>query len=167
MRTFLSAALLGIACMSGTALAAGPNPHVPVNTCTGTFPSYWQDIDPKFADMWQGQVLSNAPTGAYSGAIFRLSDDYPRQPADDKASQPWRAAKFDAMFNPATGQGQKAKLAQEYAWLVYNYALAGNIDKQGPDRFRCVQEPSAPLVPHPVSDIRRAHWPGIHPWLDA
>ena len=67
MRTFLSAALLGIVCMSGTELAAGPNPFTPVNTCTGTYPSYWQDVDPKFADMWQGQVLSNAPTGAYSG----------------------------------------------------------------------------------------------------
>jgi hypothetical protein len=144
MRTFLSAALLGITCISGTALAASSSPYTPVNTCTGTYPSYWQDVDPKFADMWQGQVLSNAPTGAYSGPIFRLADDYPRQPVDDKASQPWRAAKFDAMFNPATSQDQKAKLAKEYAWLVYNYALAGNINQRGQTDFDVCKNPVRP-----------------------
>ena len=118
--------------------------HAPVDTCTGTYPSYWQDINPKFAEMWKGQDLSNAPTGAYSGHIFKLSDDYPRQPVDDKANQPWRATKFDAMFDPATSQDKKTKLAQEYANLVFEYALAGNINQPGQADFDVCKNPVRP-----------------------
>lgn len=119
-------------------------PYTPVDTCTGTYPSYWQDVNPKFAEMWKGQDLSNAPTGAYSGPIFKLSDDYPRQPVDDKANQLWRAAKFDAMFDPAISQEKKAKLAQEYANLVFEYALAGNINQPGQADFDVCKNPVRP-----------------------
>lgn len=155
MRISLTSALAGIALFSGAVLvsgaasAAGAKPPVsaayaPVNTCTGTYPSYWQDIDPKFAAMWQGQDISNAPTGAYSGPIFKLADDYPRQPVDDRASQPWRSAKFDALFDPATRQDRKSRLAQEYADLVLNYVLAGNINQPGQADFDVCKNPVRP-----------------------
>lgn len=129
---------------AGAKPASSSKAYTPVDTCTGTYPSYWQDINPKFAEMWKGQDLSNAPTGAYSGPIFKLSDDYPRQPVDDKANQPWRAPRFDAMFDPATSQDKKRKLAQEYANLVFEYALAGNINRAGQSDFDVCKNPVRP-----------------------
>jgi hypothetical protein len=129
---------------AGTKLSSPPKSHLPIDTCTGTYPSYWQDVNPKFAEMWKGQALSDAPTGAYSGPIFKLSDDYPRQPVDDKANQPWRAARFDAMFDPATSQDKKAKLVEEYANLVFEYALAGNINQAGQADFDVCKNPVRP-----------------------
>lgn len=155
-RLLFNAVLVGIACLSGAAIAAdkphkaagskpaAAKPYVPVNTCTGTYPSYWQDIDPKFAEMWKGQDVSNAPTGDYTGPIFKLSDAYPRQPVDEKASQPWRAARFDAMFDPATSQDKKTKLAKEYADLVLDYSLAGNINQPGQADFDVCKNPVRP-----------------------
>jgi hypothetical protein len=148
IKTSLQASILGLAGLSSLAYAAttaATTPtQKPANTCTGTYPSYWQDVAPKFADQWKGQDISNAPTGAYSGPIFKLSDDYPRQPVDDKANQPWRAAKFDAMFDPSTSQDKKAKLAKEYAWLVYNYALSGNVNRPAQTDFDVCENPVRP-----------------------
>jgi hypothetical protein len=45
------------------------------NTCTGTYPAYWQDIDPKFSEMWEGQSITNAPTEGWDKPIFKLSDN--------------------------------------------------------------------------------------------
>lgn len=144
MKRLIQASILSLAGISSLSVAATNAPQKPVNTCSGTYPSYWQDIAPKFADMWKGQDISNAPSGAYTGPIFKLSDDYPRQPVDDKANQPWRAAKFDAMFDPATSQDKKAKLAKEYAWLVYNYALTGNINRPAQTDFDVCENPVRP-----------------------
>lgn len=156
MRRLFNTLLVGLTCLSGAVSAneaasvkpsvskAASTPYTPVNTCTGTYPSYWQDIDPKFAGMWKGQAVSNAPTGAYSGPIFKLSDDYPRQPVDDKANQPWRTAKFDPMFNPATSQDKKTKLAKEYAELVLDYVLTGNINQPGQADFDVCKNPVRP-----------------------
>lgn len=148
MKRLIQVSVLGLASLSGLAFAANPPSTKPANTsantCTGTYPSYWQDIAPKFSGMWQGQDISNAPTGAYSGPVFKLSDAYPRQPVDDKANQPWRAAKFDAMFDPATSQDKKAKLAKEYAWLVYNYALSGNVNRPAQTDFDVCENPVRP-----------------------
>jgi hypothetical protein len=119
-------------------------PNTAVDTCTGTYPSYWQDVAPKFAEMWRGQAVSNAPTEGYSGHVFKLSDDYPRKPVDDRANQPWRAAKFDALFDPATAQDKKAKLAKEYADLVFEYALAGNTNQPGQGDFDVCKNPVRP-----------------------
>lgn len=140
----VSTVAIGHAHAAGNAKAEGVRPYTPVDTCTGTYPSYWQDINPKFAEMWKGQDISDAPTEAYSGSVFKLSDDYPRQPVDDKANQPWRAAKFDAMFDPATSQDKKTKLAQEYANLVFEYALAGNINQPGQTDFDVCRNPARP-----------------------
>lgn len=119
-------------------------PNTVIDTCTGTYPSYWQDVAPKFAEMWKGQAVSNAPTEGYSGHVFKLSDDYPRKPVDDRANQPWRAAKFDALFDPATSQDKKAKLAKEYADLVFEYALAGNTNQPGQGDFDVCKNPVRP-----------------------
>jgi len=142
VHTAIQAGVIALMGMSASAFAAGA--AKPANTCSGTYPSYWQDIAPKFAEMWKGQTISNAPTGAYSGPVFKLSDDYPRQPVDDKANQPWRSAKFDPLFDPATPQDVKAKLAKEYGWLVYNYILAGNINQPGQSDFDVCENPVRP-----------------------
>ncbi|NDI84356.1 hypothetical protein [Undibacterium crateris] len=144
MKKIAHAIVLSMMGISGVSFAENTKPYTPVDTCSGTYPSYWQDINPKFAEMWKGQDVSNAPSGAYSGPVFKLADDYPRQPVDDKANQPWRAAKFDAMFKPSTSKELKAKLAKEYAWLVYNYALAGNINQKGQSDFDVCKNPVRP-----------------------
>jgi len=101
------------------------------NTCTGTYPGYWQDPAAKFAPMWAGQRISNVPPAGWSGPVFRLSDDYPRQPVDDHAAQPWRDKRFDALFSVATPTGLKKQLAYEYSWLVMNYIQEGNVNRPG------------------------------------
>lgn len=146
MKTLFGTLVLGISCLSLTAsaLAAQASKPAPADTCTGTYPAYWQDVDPKFAEMWQGQDITNAPAAAYTGPVFRLSDGYPRQAVDDKANQPWRAARFDALFNPDTSQEKKAKLAMEYGQLVFDYALAGNINQPGQTDFDVCKNPVRP-----------------------
>lgn len=114
------------------------------NTCTGTWPAYWQDIDPKFAGMWAGQQISNAPTSAWTGPVFKLSDKYPTTAIDDRAAQKWRDKKFDALFEYGTDQKTKAKLADEYAWAVMNYVQAGNINQPGQLDFGVCQNPVRP-----------------------
>ena len=146
MKQLFGTLVLSITCLvpAAAALAAPAGQVAPADTCTGTYPAYWQDVDPKFAEMWRDQDVSNAPTAAYSGPVFRLSDAYPRQLVDDKANQPWRAARFDAMFNPATSQDKKAKLAMEYGQLVFDYALAGNINQRGQTDFDVCKNPVRP-----------------------
>jgi hypothetical protein len=97
-------------------------------TCTGTFPSYWQDPDPRFAGMWRGQTVSNAPPEGWSGPVFRLSDAFPAEPVDEEAHQPWRASRFDALFDLATPTDVKTELAREYSWAVMRYLQEGNIE---------------------------------------
>lgn len=101
-------------------------PVVDSGTCTGTYPSYWQD--PKFPEMYEGQLVSDQPPAGYQGPVFRLSDDFPREPVDEADSQPWRDARFDALFDPATDPETKQQLGEEYSWLVMAYIQAGNID---------------------------------------
>jgi hypothetical protein len=144
----LAMSLTGLICSGAAghaaAAAAAKQPYTPVNTCTGTYPGYWQDVDPKFAAMWKGQTISNAPTTAYTGPVFKLSDDFPRQPVDDRPNQPWRDKKFDALFDPATSQEVKAKLAHEYGDLVFEYALAGNVNQPGQTDFDVCKNPVRP-----------------------
>lgn len=116
-----------------------PQPEVKVekpvqDTCTGTYPSYWQDPDPKFAGQWQGQKVSNTPDSqnwnpqnpAYTNAPFKLSDAYPKAPVDDNKDQPWRDAKFNALFASGTPAAEKTKLGEEYIWAIMNYMQEGN-----------------------------------------
>ena len=69
---------------------------------------------------------------------------FPRQPVDDRANQPWRAKKFDALLDPSTSQKVKAKLAQEYGDLVFEYALAGNINRPDQADFDVCKNPVRP-----------------------
>ncbi|GHA13585.1 hypothetical protein GCM10008090_24150 [Arenicella chitinivorans] len=101
-------------------------PVADTGTCTGTYPSYWQD--PKFPEMYEGQLVSDQPPSGYQGPVFRLSDDFPRELVDESASQPWRAERFDALFDPATDPETKQQLGEEYSWLVMEYIQAGNIN---------------------------------------
>ncbi|MPY24574.1 hypothetical protein [Shewanella sp. YLB-07] len=114
------------------------------NTCSGTYPSYWQDVQPKFSNMWSGQTVSNAPTDGWTDPVFQLSDRYPTRPVDDRAQQKWRDTKFDALFKSNTGQATKKALADEYAWLVLEYVLAGNINQPGQLDFGVCSNPVRP-----------------------
>jgi len=97
------------------------------NTCSGTYPSYWQD--PAFSQMWVGQKITGQQPKDWQGSTFQLSDKYPRQPVDDKANQPWRSEKFDPLFLPETTQAIKKQLGEEYSWLVMEYTQAGNVNR--------------------------------------
>lgn len=108
-----------------------PANHSNSGTCSGVYPSYWQD--PKFPDMYAGQTISDQPSDDYDGPVFQLSDDFPTQLVDERPDQPWRDAKFDAMFDPSTDQALKSDLALEYSWLVMRYLQAGNIDSGNTD----------------------------------
>ncbi|MEK9767120.1 MAG: hypothetical protein VW274_11645, partial [Thalassolituus sp.] len=104
-------------------------PGTPTGTCTGTYPSYWQD--PAFPAQYAGQQVSNQAPEGWAGPVYPLSDAYPRSPVDDSENQPWRDSKFDALFDPETSQEDKTELATEYAWLVMEYIQAGNVNQEG------------------------------------
>ena len=96
------------------------------STCKGIYPSYWQD--PEFPEMYEGQTVSNQPPPGYSGRVFRLSDDFPRVRPDEAAEQPWRAPRFDALFEAGTDETTKRQLADDYIWAVLTYIQEGNIN---------------------------------------
>lgn len=135
---------LGLGLLSCTFLCTFTQAANTKNTCLGIYPSYWQDLNPKFKGMWEGQTITNAPTEFYTGPVFKLSDDYPTQLVDEKKQQPWRASKFDKMFDPKTDTKTKEKLAQEYGWLVMEYVLAGNINQPGQQDFDVCSNPVRP-----------------------
>lgn len=116
--------------------AARPLAQNPASTCSGTWPSYWQD--PAFAKsgMWDGQQVSNTPTSqrwapsnpAYTNPPFRLADAYATGQADDPRAQTWRDSRFDALFQANTPEAERAKLAYDYGWALMRYIQYGNID---------------------------------------
>lgn len=113
-----------------------------MNTCSGQFPSYWQD--PKFSDMWPGQVMSNVPTQVYSGPVFQLSDMYPNEPVNDAKAQTWRDKRFDALFDEKTDAKKKYKLALEYSQAVMDYILAGNTQRAEMEDFNVCENKVRP-----------------------
>ncbi|MGF1683720.1 hypothetical protein [Photobacterium minamisatsumaniensis] len=142
MKTVKSLALSIVGLLITTTYAiAKTEPYQMENTCTGTWPSYWQDVNPKFKDMWEGQSITNAPTAAWDDPVFQLSDKYPTKPVDDRKAQKWRDKKFDALFDSSTDQKEKKKLAEEYAWHVMRYAQAGNINQPGQLDFSVCENP--------------------------
>ncbi|WP_022943925.1 hypothetical protein [Pseudoalteromonas ruthenica] len=112
------------------------------NTCSGQYPSYWQD--PDFPDMWPGQAISNVPTLVYDGPTFALSDAYPKQAVDDSQAQKWRDKKFDALFDESTDAKTKYKLALAYGQAVMDYVLAGNTQRQGIEDFNVCENKVRP-----------------------
>jgi hypothetical protein len=132
-------AIITVACSS-----ENPSNTETINTCGGIYPGYWQDIDPKFSDMWAGQLVSNAPSESWRGPVFKLSDKYPAERVDDAENQGWRDSRFDALFAEETPQGQKQELAQEYAWLVLDYIQSGNTNQPGQLDFGVCENPVRP-----------------------
>ncbi|OMH33974.1 hypothetical protein [Motiliproteus sp. MSK22-1] len=142
---FIKPLAISVACLScAFTTAAQSAEYQAVNTCTGTYPGYWQDVNPKFAEMWAGQKISNAPTQAWDAPVFKLSDKYPTKLVDDSANQGWRDAKFDALFLEYTDQATKKVLAEEYAWLVLNYSQEGNINQPGQLDYDVCENPVRP-----------------------
>lgn len=112
--------------VSGASLSASAAAD---GTCSGTYPSYWQDPASKFDRMWEGQLVTNIPPKTWTGPVFQLSDRFPSKFTPESVQeQPWREARFDAMFDPAISQSKKTELAEEYIWAVMRYIQAGNID---------------------------------------
>ncbi|MBN1207590.1 MAG: hypothetical protein JXB05_22165 [Myxococcaceae bacterium] len=94
-------------------------------TCSGPYPSYWQD--PKFTStgMWMGQTISNQPPADWKGPIFQLSQQYPSTLPSGEP-EPWKA------FNPfkeGLSQEEMRKQAHEYSWAVLRYIQEGNVDE--------------------------------------
>ena len=104
-RTIFYASLAFLIASGGQAISAQKSETAGQNrgTCTGIFPSYWQDPAEKFLPMWEGQIVSNAPPKGWKGPVFRLSDAYPIAPDHDD-EQPWRASRFDPLFLPSTDE---------------------------------------------------------------
>ncbi|APV50171.1 hypothetical protein BWI17_11035 [Betaproteobacteria bacterium GR16-43] len=129
MRIVLTfAALIGSLAYAPIAAAAG--------TCTGVWPSYWQDPAFDKVGMWLGQKVTNSPASqnwnpknpAYTNPPWQISDAYSAGKPDDPKAQKWRDKKFDAMFKPGISQADKAKLAHDYAWALMHYIQEGHID---------------------------------------
>ena len=128
MRRVFSSVILVVLVACGTpGEKSEPDTRMAAGTCAEIFPSYWQDPNPKFAAMWEGQTTSDIPPSGWDGPVFRLSDVYPTSPVDESAAQPWRESRFDALFDPSTDKPTKTKLADEYAWAVMNYIQEGNL----------------------------------------
>jgi hypothetical protein len=125
-----SATVQSAAGPGGTTPGSGQGPRAAVvrDACSGAFPSYWQDPDPRFADMWKGQAISNQPPKDWSGPVFRLSDRFPTSAAVDSGAQGWGDKKYDVLFAADTAQDRKTTLARDYIWDVMRYIQEGNID---------------------------------------
>lgn len=97
---------------SGTALS----------TCTGAYPSYFQD--PAFTEsgMWDNQEIINQPPLGWSGPVFQLSDAFSR--AVPESDYPWE--KYNP-FDPSLSHSQKSAHAEKYSWAVMRYIQEGNI----------------------------------------
>lgn len=93
------------------------------STCSGSYPSYFQD--PAFSNtgMWTNQVTINQPTPNWTGPVFQLSDAYGT--AVPESEYPW--LKFNP-FDPSLSQQQKLEQAEQYLWAVMDYMQEGNIN---------------------------------------
>lgn len=107
---------------------SGPRAPVVANTCKKIYPSYWQDPAPAFTAMWKDQHISNAPPQGWSGPVFQLSDSFPSTQQNDSGAQPWRASRYDKLFDPSTPTAEKTALGKDYIWDVMRYIQEGNID---------------------------------------
>jgi hypothetical protein len=112
--TLVLIALVATGCEGASAVAG---------TCTGAYPSFFQD--PAFAStgMWDDQVVINRPPPGWQGPVFQLSDAYAKAPAEKEG--PWLA------FNPfqsGLSSDQKQAQAQGYIDAVIRYIWEGNIE---------------------------------------
>lgn len=94
-------------------------------TCSGPYPSYWQDPAFMNTGMWEGQRISNQPPLGYSGPIYRLSQKFPETLAEDRGDWGW--TKFDP-FQSGLSQDERRQRSSDYIWAVMRYLQAGNVD---------------------------------------
>ncbi|MGL5489237.1 MAG: hypothetical protein ACRDC6_23540, partial [Shewanella sp.] len=92
-------------------------------TCTGTYPSYFQEPAFSKTGMWDNQVIINQAYPGWQGPIFRLSDAYSSAKADTQ--MPW--LKFNP-FDKNLSEKDKNTQAWNYLWAVMAYIQEGNID---------------------------------------
>ncbi len=93
------------------------------DTCTGAYPSYFQDPAFSSTGMWDNEVIINQPPEGWGGPVFNLSDAYSTAVPDSE--EPWQ------QFNPfdsKLSEAEKAKQAQGYIWAVMKYIQQGNIN---------------------------------------
>ncbi|HYI00886.1 hypothetical protein [Hyalangium sp.] len=93
-------------------------------TCSGPYPSYWQDAKFDSVGMWKGQEISNRPRPGTTEPVFRLSQQYPSQLPDSSPDEGWW------QFNPfksGLSQEKMSQEANEYIWAVMRYIQAGNV----------------------------------------
>jgi len=121
-RTRVHGLLTGIVLL-GALAASSCAPAGAADTCSGSYPSYFQDPAFSAMGMWNDQVVINRPAPGWQGPVFRLSDRY-RTGSVEKA-QPWQA--FDP-FAKGLSQDQKREQAQGYIDAVIAYIWEGNID---------------------------------------
>ncbi len=98
-------------------------PAASSSTCTGTYPSYFQDPAFTKTGMWDNQVIINQAYPGWKGPIFQLSDAYSAAKADQQ--MPW--LKFNP-FDKNLSEKDKNTQAWNYLWAVMQYIQAGNID---------------------------------------
>jgi hypothetical protein len=98
------------------------------STCSGKYPSYFQD--PAFAPtgMWDDQAVINQPPRSWRGPVFKLSDAYGR--ARPETTYPW--SKFNP-FDPKLGNAERSAQAEKYIWALMAYMQAGNADSGNVD----------------------------------
>ena len=92
------------------------------DSCTGTYPSYFQDPAFEASGMWSDQVSINRPSPDWRGPVFRLSDAYAS--AKPEGSYPWLA--FDP-FGADLSEDEKRASARSYIDAVMAYIQEGNI----------------------------------------
>jgi hypothetical protein len=116
-------ALLAMTANAQTATGGQAAKRTPSSTCTGHYPSYFQDPAFTSTGMWNNQVIINRPTPKWRGPVFRLSEAY--QTAVSEGTYPWlKFNPFDATLTPA----RKTREAARYIWAVMHYIQEGNID---------------------------------------
>jgi len=103
--------------------ASACQPADAADTCSGAYPSYFQDPAFSASGMWNDQVVINRPPPEWRGPVFRLSDRYgSAQPEKDR---PWQA--FNP-FEPGLVYDEKQAQARGYIDAVIAYIWEGNID---------------------------------------
>ena len=106
----------------GTLAACGASP-TSADTCTGAYPSYFQDPAFDATGMWANEVVINRPPPGWGGPVFRLSDAYSR--AKPEGSYPWQA--FDP-FADGLDRAAREQQARRYIDAIIAYIQEGNID---------------------------------------
>lgn len=123
MKHQFTAALLCLAGIFPTLAAETQSTTLATSTCTGAYPSYFQDPAFTKTGMWDNQVIINQPYPDWKGPIFRLSDAY--SGAKQDKDEPW--LKFNP-FDKNLSESDKNHQAEQYLWAVMKYIQAGNID---------------------------------------